>query len=373
MVTDFFATPAIELIVAVIVSFIIVNITIPAIIRVAREKHLMDEPNGRSSHTRKTPSLGGIAIFASIAITYLLATPAGDDAAVNIHSIIPSLVILFFIGLKDDILVIDPYKKLLAQLLASALLIYFTDIRIGNLFGILGISEIPYVPSFVITIFVMIVIINAFNLIDGIDGLAAGIGIISALSFGVYFYIVGLYWATALAMILIGSLLAFIKFNFSRSQKIFMGDSGSLIVGFILALLSVKFIQFNELYNSLYIRNAPTMTIMVLAVPLFDTLRVFTQRIASGTGPFVADRNHIHHFIIDNGYSHLNATILLSVSSAVLVGLSFYFFHDAPVSYSFACLIITFLVYSLVMRRDLMVRKPFVKESLLREKSQRAA
>ncbi|WPP53296.1 glycosyltransferase family 4 protein [Catalinimonas niigatensis] len=372
MVFDFLDTPLVSLSIAAIFSFVVVTITIPVIIRVALEKHLMEEPNGRSSHIQKTPSLGGIAIFASMVITFLLATPESNTSTVNIHLIIPSLVILFFIGLKDDILVIDPYKKLLAQVLAATLVIYFTDIRISNLFGILGMYEISYAPSFVITLFVIIVITNAYNLIDGIDGLAAGIGIVAALAFGVYFYIVGIHWATVLAVVSVGSLLAFIRFNFSKASKIFMGDSGSLVIGFTLSLLAVKFIQHNQVYNNFHIPNAPTIAILILAVPLFDTLRVFTHRIASGIGPFVADRNHIHHFIIDNGFSHLHATLLLSFSSISLVGISCYFFASASVSYSFATLIVTFILYSLIIRRDVIVKKPYINEERLREKRRSA-
>ncbi len=348
----------------VLISFFIAYMVIPAIIRVSHEKHLFDEPNDRSSHVQKTPSLGGVALFASIVITYLVAIQ-NIGVQANVHTIIPSLVILFFIGLKDDILVIDPYKKLLAQIIASGLFIYMTDIRISNLYGLFTAYEIPYMPSFAITLFVMIVIVNAYNLIDGIDGLAAGIGIIVALSFGTYFYLAEVYWAYSLALILTGALLAFLRFNFSRKKKIFMGDSGSLVVGFILALLAIKFIQFNELANILHVPNAPTIAILVLAVPLFDTLRVFTQRIASGMSPFSADRNHIHHFIIDNGVSHMKATFFLSLSTLAVVGFSFYFFRSASVSYSFAVLILLFFAYSIVIRRSVVVRKPYMKESVL--------
>lgn len=372
MLLNFSDAPWVSLSIAAIFSFVVATITIPAIIRVALEKHLMEEPNGRSSHIQKTPSLGGIAIFASVVITFLLATPESATHALNIHLIVPSLLILFFIGLKDDILVIDPYKKLIAQILAAGLVIYFTDIRISNLFGIFGTYEISYVPSFVISLFVIVVIINAYNLIDGIDGLAAGIGIVASLTFGIYFYLTGIYWGTVLAAVLVGALLAFIRFNFSETHKIFMGDSGSLIVGFILSLLAIKFIQHNEVVNSFHIPNAPTIAILILAVPLFDTLRVFTHRIASGIGPFVADRNHIHHFIIDNGFSHMRATLLLSFSSILLVGISGYFFAKASVSYSFTGLIVTFILYSLIIRRDVIVKKPYINEELLRKKRRSA-
>lgn len=355
-----------------IISFFISYVITPAIIRVSREKHLFDEPNARSSHVQKTPSLGGIAIFAAIIITYLLAMPKAGFL-VNIHAIIPSLVILFFVGLKDDILVIDPYKKLLAQIVASGLFIYFADIRIGSLYGLFSVYELPYIPSFVLTAFVMVVIVNAYNLIDGIDGLAAGIGIVVALLFGVYFYLVSLHWAYTLSLILIGSLLAFMRFNFSRKQKLFMGDNGSLVVGFILSVFAIKFIQFNEVKHILHIANAPTISVLILAVPLFDTLRVFTQRIVGGSSPFVADRNHIHHFIVDNGISHVVATCILSFFTLLMGVLGFYFLHNASVPMSFAGLLMTFATYSLVFRREVLVRRNYLGQRMVGKKAKKAA
>lgn len=230
------------LLLAAILAFFTTHGTIPAVIRVAREKHLLEEPNGRSSHVQKTPCLGGIAIFASLAIVFLLVAHLYPANTGSSHLILPSLIILFFVGLKDDILIIDPYKKLVAQLIAAGLLIACTDIRIGSLFGLLGVFELPYVVSFVLTAFIFVVVINSYNLIDGIDGLAASLGIVAALAFGIYFHTIGVAWAAVLCATLIGSLLSFLSFNFSARNKVFMGDSGSLIVGFVLAILAITFI-----------------------------------------------------------------------------------------------------------------------------------
>ena len=341
---------------AVVLAFFTTHTTIPAVIRVAREKHLLEEPNGRSSHVEKTPRLGGIAIFASLTIVFLLVTHLYSATMGPAQLILPPIIILFFIGLKDDILVIDPYKKLAAQLIAASIIITCADIRIGSLFGLFGIYELPYLASFLLTLFIFVVVVNAYNLIDGIDGLAGSLGIVAALIFGIYFYVVDIGWAVVLSATLIGSLASFLRFNYSEENKVFMGDSGSLIVGFVLAVLAITFIQINETLNAYPISNAPTIAIVALGIPLFDALRVFSQRIVAGRSPFRADRNHIHHFMVDNGFSHGRTSVLLSGLSLMLTAISFSWLDQASVAYSFAELMGLFLVYFFVLRRNIVVR-----------------
>lgn len=351
--------PYCYLLLTLVSSYFVTFSVIPVVIRVAREKHLLERPNVRSSHTQETPSLGGIAIFAALSIVFLLMTQFAG-AAETTPLLFPSLVVLFFIGLKDDILVIDPYKKLIAQCFAAGLFIACTDIRIGHLFGLLGVYELSYATSFLLTTLVIVIIINAYNLIDGIDGLAGSLGIVTALLYGVYFYATGLVWAVVLCATLVGSLIGFLRFNFSFLQKVFMGDSGSLMVGFILAVLAITFIHMNEMPHPLQVRNAPTIAIVTLAIPLFDTLRVFSHRLLQGLGPFQADRNHIHHFVIDNGYSHFRASLLLSGVSLVLAVSSYLFFAQASVTWSFVGLIFGFILYSSIVHRNGFVRRPHV-------------
>ncbi len=352
------------LLLAAILAFFTTHCTIPAVIRVAREKHLIEEPNSRSSHAHMTPCLGGIAIFASLSIVSLLVAHLSQATAGKSHLILPSLVILFFIGLKDDILVIDPYKKLVAQLIAAGLLVACADIRIGSLFGLFGVYELPYLVSFVLTIFIFVVVINSYNLVDGIDGLAGSLGMVAALAFGAYFYVIGVVWATVLCATLVGSLLSFLHFNFSESNKVFMGDNGSLIVGFVLATLAVTFIQVNETGNPFPIANAPTVAIILLAIPLFDALRVFSQRLIAGQAPFRADRNHVHHFLIDRGLSHRKATLLLTSLSALMMGAGFALATEISVNISFLALSGAFLIYSVALRRNTAIRRStlFVKQ-----------
>ncbi len=362
------------LLLALALSYLIACIVIPVVIRVAREKHLMNEPNGRSSHTQKTPSLGGVAIFVALATVFAIMTPLALRQETSTPLILPSLVILFFIGLKDDILVIDPYKKLVAQALAATLLILFTDIRVGSLFGLFGITQLPYLMSFGLTLFVMIAIINAYNLIDGIDGLAGGLGVVACLTLGIYFYIAGILWATVLCATLIGALTGFIRFNFSTTRKVFMGDSGSLTVGFVLAMLAIKFLQVNEIAHPMgYVKNAPGLAIAILFIPLFDTLRVFIHRIMSGKAPFHADRNHIHHFVVDSGFSHKQTSIILCSANAMIIGLGFFAFAQTSVVTSLLFLCVLFVTYAIVVRRkkpDTRYSQYYVRKRVVAKKLQ---
>ena len=235
------------------------------------------------------------------------------DEGQLIHLSFSAIIILFFLGVKDDILVLSPKKKMFVQIAASALVVILADLRIENLFGIFGVNEIPYVISLILTVFVFIALINAINLIDGIDGLAGGIGMIAGGMFGLWFFLNEHYALASLAASMTGSLVGFLRFNYSRTSKIFMGDTGSLIVGFLLTMFAVKFIQLNIQYrfdpHSSF--SAPILAIVVLIVPIFDTLRVFIIRLKDKKSPFTGDRNHLHHILIDSGLSHFQASVIL--------------------------------------------------------------
>ncbi|MEA5139814.1 glycosyltransferase family 4 protein [Arcicella rigui] len=284
---------------------------IPVIINISRLKNLMANVIERSSHEEATPTLGGVAVFASMLISYFLWE--NPDEGQLVHLSISSVVILFFLGVKDDILILAPKKKMYVQIAASLLVVVLGDLRIENLFGIFGIYSVPYFISLPLTVFVFIALINAVNLIDGIDGLMGGIAMIAGGLFGIWFYLNQHYALACLAASMAGALLGFLRFNFSKTSKIFMGDTGSLIVGFLLAVFAVRFIQLNIQYrfdpNSYF--AAPILAIVVLIVPIFDTLRVFIIRLKNKKSPFVADRNHLHHLLIDSGLSHFQASLVL--------------------------------------------------------------
>ena len=305
-------------------SFTITYFAIPAIIRVARMKGLFDEPENRSSHSTLVPTLGGVSIFAAIIISVSL---FAKERFVDFDLLNASLVILFFFGIKDDILMISPTKKLLAQIVAALIISIGSNVRIPHMFSILGFEAIPYWFSIVITVFVIVLIINSFNLIDGVDGLAASVGITSSLVFGIWFYMNSYISLALLSATLFGSLIAFLRYNFSRRNKIFMGDTGSMIVGFIISVLAIQFIQHNGIgliNGNNGILTAPVLVIAILIIPLFDTLRVFMIRILNKKSPFQPDKNHIHHRLLELGLSHGATTSVMVFANVVFILLAYH-------------------------------------------------
>lgn len=286
--------------------------SIPVIINISGLLELKKKPNFRSSHQQETPEFGGIAIYASLLIAHFLWPHTNEQTDAYLTSLaVVGLTILFFLGLKDDILVLDPNKKLLLQVLAVSTLILLGGLKVDNFFGIFGWYHIPDIISIPFTIFIFIALINAVNLIDGVDGLAGGIAFIAGLSFGTWFLMNHHFSMACMAFSMSGALLGFLRFNFSKTSKIFMGDTGSLIVGFLLAFFAVKFIRLNVTYihdtNAFF--NAPVLAVVLLIVPIFDTLRVFLVRILNKRSPFKADRNHMHHVLLDNGLTHFQTSL----------------------------------------------------------------
>ena len=281
----------------------------------------MDEPNNRSSHQKKTPTLGGVSFFYTLIFTLFFLKYW--DQEYEAMYFIPGLTILLIIGLKDDLLVLSPYTKLAAQVCAVGFLLMNNDLIIHSLNGFLSIDEIPLYLYYPIAGFLMLTIINAYNLIDGIDGLAAIVGIVILIMYTTIFYITGHYFYALLCLSLNGSLMAFLAFNLSSTRKIFMGDTGSLIVGFIIGILTIRFLSLTpENYQDLpfLLENAPLIAISILIVPLFDTARVFTIRVTNKKSPFSPDRNHTHHILIDSfNLSHKQASFVLGGFNLVFV------------------------------------------------------
>lgn len=300
-------------------AFLICYFLIPKIIVLARDKHLMAPPVNRSSHARPVPNLGGIGIYFGFLIPTLI------FSGLNESKVLPFLtaacVIIFLIGVKDDIYVIAPKTKLLGQMVAASIMIIFADVRITHLHGIMSIGEIPYFASFLLTLFIYIAITNAINLIDGIDGLAASIGIVAAMGFGVYFIHIQKINGSIACASLIGSLAAFLIFNYAKGdKKIFMGDTGSLVIGFILSTYAIRFNEFSiQPINFGTLNSAPVVSIAILAIPIFDTIRVFLFRILRGKSPFKPDKTHIHHELLANGYTHHQATTVITAFSVILI------------------------------------------------------
>lgn len=303
-------------------AFIITFLAIPAIMKVAEEKKLFDLPDSRKLHTNPIASLGGVGIFLGFFLSCLLLIPAKQNS--DIQFFFASAIVIFFLGLKDDILVISAIKKFLGQLAAAAILIHLANIRLESMHGVFGLGAIPQPLSYLISYVTIIVVVNAYNLIDGVDGLAGSLGILTTSIFGVYFFVAGMPAYSLLAFGMTGSLLAFLVFNFSPA-KIFMGDSGSLLLGLVNAILVIKFINVADAPGALVpVASSVAVGFAILIVPLLDTLRVFSIRIAKGRSPFVPDRNHIHHLLLDKGMNHRYITVTCVGLNAAFIVMAYF-------------------------------------------------
>jgi len=309
-----------HLLIGSVIAFLITYSAIPIIIRVAEAKHLFDVPDDdRKLHKSPIPSLGGIGIFAGFILGFLIAVPAGLP---EVQYYAAAFLVVFFLGLKDDIVVLTPLKKFLGQLLASFIIVYKGGIIIDGMYGFMGFGEMPFVISLAFTYLTIIVITNSFNLIDGVDGLAGSLGFFTTTCFGIYFFMAGVPFYSMMSFAMAGSLAAFLIFNVSPA-KIFMGDTGSLMLGIVNSILVIKFIQVATVPTAkVFLPSAPAIGFAILFVPLFDTLRIFAFRILSRRSPFSPDRNHVHHLLLDKGFSHQMVTFSAVAFNIVIAGLT---------------------------------------------------
>ena len=300
-----------------LVAFLLALIIMPIVIRIAQAKGFVVRPNKRTSHIGEVPNIGGLGICFATLMTYMFFE---FEQLQQYQFLLIGLFAIMVVGLVDDILILSPLSKLLCELIAGIALIGFADIRITHLHGIFGLDAIGIIPSYCLSFFILLAIINAINLIDGVDGLASGLGILYCTFFAVYFDLVNELAWLILALCLIGPLLVFFIYNVfgGKRRKLFMGDSGSLLLGYMMTAFVFHFCEINayqQVPDLFHITAAPAVAICVLGVPIFDTIRVSLTRIKHHKSPFVADKNHIHHLLLRTGLSHLQTTgVLLGVT-----------------------------------------------------------
>ncbi|GAA4352053.1 MraY family glycosyltransferase [Hymenobacter saemangeumensis] len=300
-------------------AFLVSLFAVPSIIYIAHLKNMLDTPNGRTVHQSLTPRLGGVAVFAGFMSALTIFAPL--DKTNSIQQLLAGCIILFFVGLKDDLVGMSVAKKFVGQLLATGIVMIMADIRITSFQGILGIDTLPIGISYAFTLAVIVGVTNAINLIDGLDGLAGTIVLIITSTFGFYFYTYGgpafgnyVY----VSVCLIGGMLGFLRYNFHRAP-IFMGDTGSLVCGFIVSVLAIQFIEMGLRVGQPFGSASPSVAVGILFVPLFDTLRVFTLRMMAGRSPFSPDKNHIHHRILAMGFQQISTVLLLGLLNVLVI------------------------------------------------------
>ncbi|SER27238.1 glycosyltransferase family 4 protein [Piscibacillus halophilus] len=318
--------------IACVTAFIIAVATTPIVRVIAIKFNIVDCPDERKIHTMEKPYLGGVAIFISVMITYLIFWPNHQYQI----AIISGAFVMLLTGLLDDKYSLKPVVKLAGQGLAALIIIssdllidkinipFFGDIELGNL-------------SVVVTIFWILAVSNAINLIDGLDGLAAGVASIALLSITIMAVIDGNWIVALLCTMILGANLGFLVFNFYPA-KIYMGDSGSLFLGYMVAVISMLGLFKNVALFSFII------PFIVLAVPIVDTIFAIIRRMRNGESIMNADRKHFHYQLLDAGLSHKGAVILIYVFSGMF-GLLAVFFSYSTVG---ASIISIFLVLLLI-------------------------
>lgn len=306
---------------ATLTSFSVGFLLTPIVISVLRKAKIGDTPGGRKIHKKFTPSMGGIAFM--LATYVALAIWGWQYPLPDIRYLLGAIALMFFVGFRDDMVELNPKHKILGQLISVVLVVVVSDIRIKEFHGFLGIEELPLVVSYVFSSFVLLALTNAFNLVDGLDGLAGTIAIISLSLLSAWFYVQGLESYALLSFTLLGGILSFMVFNW-HPAKIFMGDTGSLALGFSIGSLILAFMEYNSALPAealLKIEPSFTMGIVLLIYPLYDMARVFTRRISKGKHPMSADKSHVHHFLLRSGLKHNQVALILGLIQVVLIGL----------------------------------------------------
>ena len=320
MLKDILSNLTVVSILSVINSFLLVYFIIPKISWVITSRQLHDTPDERSSHSTAIPTMAGISFFITLIMTlFFIQYFDADQVSLNI---IAAITILFIIGLKDDLVLATPRAKTIMGICAIVCMLFSNAMEVHTFHGFLGVHNMPLVFTYLVIILMMLTIINAFNLIDGIDALASMVAIIIFSIYALIFFAYQLHFYFLLCLSLIGILLAYLNYNFSTTKKIFMGDTGSLIIGLCIGICTLKFLampdtSFNQF--SFQPENKLIVIAAILWIPLFDMFRVIVVRLYHNQSLFYPDRNHMHHILIDAGLSHFKTTMVLGFSNYLFV------------------------------------------------------
>jgi len=286
--------------------------SIPLIIKYTKQHGLVDIPGHRASHQSPTPTMGGIGIFIGLFIGIIgLFIISG----IGISTLL-SISILCILGIIDDQYDLSARLKFSIQFLVAFLWIYTSGHNIHYIHGILGLYELSPFISILLTTFIIVGVTNAYNLLDGIDGLAGGIGFINISILGVLFYLEN-NSNSLICFIAAITLLSFLRYNI-HPAKIFMGDTGSLAIGFLMVSQTITWVEIDPVNT-----NNVLIAIGILILPVFDTLRLFLVRLLKGKSPFKADRNHIHHLLLKTGFNHFKASGLLYIANISIITTAF--------------------------------------------------
>ena len=285
-----------------IVAAMAVFVVHPSLVKIAHMKSIVDNPDARKLNKVPVPVLGGVGVFFGIMFSLSVAGYYVEGMNIQFELIIAMLIMLYT-GVGDDILQLSPRLRFALQIFVVCLMMFLGGIYIDDFHGLWGIGELPWYIAVTLTIFSCVGIINSINLIDGVDGLCSGYGVFASLAFAFCFLRMGDVSYAILAFAVAGAIFPFMLHNmFGERYKMFLGDGGSLVLGFICSLYVMRVIQSG---NEVVSESTISLTLAVLAIPVFDTLRVMTARIVAKRSPFSPDKTHLHHMFIRLGYSHV--------------------------------------------------------------------
>ncbi|WP_339813353.1 MraY family glycosyltransferase [uncultured Imperialibacter sp.] len=311
-----------EKILFALTSFLICFILTPAVIYFFVKNSITDTPGGRKIHKGNTPSMGGIPIMIGVLFATLLWFTFGELN--QSRSLLFAVSIMFMVGLRDDLVNMSALHKLIGQLAAALLVVFFGGVQLTSLYGLFGVYDLPTYVGVPISIFTIIVLTNAFNLIDGVDGLAGAISLLALTFFGVWFELNGQHLYAGIAATFAGGIVGFLMFNWSPA-KIFMGDTGALAIGLLLASFAVLFIESNFALNAsspIKFSGSVATGVAVMILPIFDTARIFVKRVRKGKSPLSPDKSHVHHFIMRMGFEHRHITLILTSINFMFVAIA---------------------------------------------------
>jgi len=294
-----------------ITGFVISFLGLPIVIRYTLKQNLVDVPGKRKIHKKRMPSMGGVPIF----LGFILSSLIWIDFQYwyQLKYIFSAAFIVFIVGFRDDLVPMKVSLKILGQFLACSILVLLLELNLQGLYGLLGIVDFPHIVNQGITIFTIIIIMNAFNLIDGMDGLASTLSLLSLLWFGIWFFVTGNSFYSFLALSLAGAIFAFLIFNWEPAE-IFMGDTGALLIGIMMAIFSIAFMRDNfALPPTSFFKFKGTISagMAIIIIPLLDTARIIALRLWKRKSPFKADKSHMHHALLRLGLSHGKSVFIL--------------------------------------------------------------
>ena len=299
-----------------VVAAMAVFVVHPSLVKIAHMKSIVDNPDARKLNKVPVPVLGGVAGFFGIMFSLSIAGYYIEGMNIQFELII-AMMIMLYTGVGDDILQLSPRLRFALQIFVVCLMMFLCGIYIDDFHGLWGVGELPWYVAVALTIFSCVGIINSINLIDGVDGLCSGYGVFASMMFAVCFMLMGDVSYAVLAFAVAGAIFPFMLHNmFGEKYKMFLGDGGSLVLGFICSLYVMRIIQSGDDVVS---GSTISFTLAVLSIPVFDTVRVMVARIINHRSPFSPDKTHLHHMFISLGYSHVITAINIIMLNGAIV------------------------------------------------------